>query len=817
MSTEFEFTPTPNVEGGFLCYVNGLEVPIVGARVSFGVGEIPTASIQFFPSQLLQRFGAEDRVPVVLFYLDTQYEPDNPSYRLLFDGEITDWSYQSQAGSRSISANAVADISIMQQMIYGFMNTIGKMGEMAANPDPNVLTQPGAFYTYSLFQDGLLYKGWGQGASIAAPPSPTIQRPFELLYNVVKSVLDYRVPLHNQAIPIVNFFRRWARRQNFHNKFIACPNFDDVLPNGGEVFPLLRAARSKALLETMQNDMAAAAPNSTVYDLLTQLFNVVYCEIAMLPTAPCHRVNLKTAVIEGASNITINPAGAAGAGATEEEEGDFQPLHPFRIANYFVKPQTLFAIPPSCNVVFPSMIKSLTYAESFRAQPTRVYLNEDFVDMTLPGAQLASSVLTLAYPPQAAAAMQEKLSIRLMDNTNINQKTKDAVATGMNILVWPEEFFKGPVPSRGQIPAVFGFLIRQIQQAAPPPPGQAGDTIDKQDGVRRLLDIYAEYEYYRQRYAQRGGAVDMVWNPYVVPGYPCVIFDKEGGLNQVGYVNSVVHTISGRGMATSINYAFGRTVNEWVGLIRDDSIRTGRVFGSGPIEPIDTVRQALQDQAKAEIHYDTLFHGKRYIRNKKAAINRAAAVFIQDLLENHDGSAVTVSGPTESTSPLMARPPAGTTPAPVMGVPVISAKLDKPLKLAHAFERPAKDTASALTYIARPICTLREYVLFLHAGRVPAAIKKTWRQISVKGAASPAGAYGRIQQYVTGPGAAPSAAVAGATTGAPPPGGTQPTASTSGVLGQALNSRTTAQTRTDWDSILIAYREEVRTKVEPLE
>lgn len=810
MSTEFEFTPTPNTEGGFLCYVNGLEVPIVGASVSFGVGQIPTASIEFFPSQLLQRFGAEDRVPVVLFYLDTQYDPDSPAYRLLFDGEITDWSYRSQAGARSVSANAVADISIFQQMIYGFMNTIGKLGENAANPDSNVLAETGAFYGYSLFQDGLLYRGWGQGATAQATPAPTIKRPFDLLYNVVRAILDYRVPLHNQAIPIANFFRRWARRQNFHNKFVACPDFDEVPDGTTEVFPLLRAARSTALLQTMQDDMSAAAPNSNVYDLLTQLFNTVYCEIAMLPTAPCHRVNLKTGLIEGPSNATVNPG-------AEEEGGDFQPTHPFRVANYFAKPQALFAIPPSCNVVFPSMVTSISYAESFRAQPTRVYLNEDFVDMTLPGAQLASAVLTLAYPPQAAAAMQEKLSIRLTDPANINQQTQDLVATGMNILVWPEEFFKGPVPSRGQIPAVFGFLIRQIQQEPPPAGETAEQTASKQDSIRRLLDIYAEYEYYKQRYAQRGGSVDMVWNPYVVPGYPCIIFDKEGGLNQVGYVNNVVHQLSSRGMSTSFNYSFGRTLNEWVGLIRDDSTRAGRVLGSGPIEPVDAVRQALQDQAKAEIHYDTLLHGKRVIRDKAASIQRAAAVFVQDLLENHDGTHLTVSGPTESSSPLMARPPTGHTPPAVTGTPVVDAKLDKPLKLAHAFERVAKDTAAALTYVARPICTLQEYVLFLHGGQVPADIRRTWRSISVLGAVSPAGKYDRIKKYVTGPGATPAAAVAGAGIGPPPPGSTQSTASTSGVLGQPLNSLTTPQTRADWDSILIAYREEVRVKVEPLE
>ena len=33
MSTAHTFSPTPNVQGSYLCYVNGIEVPIVGASV----------------------------------------------------------------------------------------------------------------------------------------------------------------------------------------------------------------------------------------------------------------------------------------------------------------------------------------------------------------------------------------------------------------------------------------------------------------------------------------------------------------------------------------------------------------------------------------------------------------------------------------------------------------------------------------------------------------------------------------------------------------------------------------------------------------
>ena len=53
-----------------LCYIAGIECPIVAATISYGVWKIPEASISMFPDPQLQRFGTDDRVPVVIFYLD---------------------------------------------------------------------------------------------------------------------------------------------------------------------------------------------------------------------------------------------------------------------------------------------------------------------------------------------------------------------------------------------------------------------------------------------------------------------------------------------------------------------------------------------------------------------------------------------------------------------------------------------------------------------------------------------------------------------------------------------------------------------------
>jgi hypothetical protein len=64
------FSDVPNYAGAWVCYVNGIEVPIIGFETECGVWQIPSFRIHCIPDPLLQRIGTEDRVPVQIFYLD---------------------------------------------------------------------------------------------------------------------------------------------------------------------------------------------------------------------------------------------------------------------------------------------------------------------------------------------------------------------------------------------------------------------------------------------------------------------------------------------------------------------------------------------------------------------------------------------------------------------------------------------------------------------------------------------------------------------------------------------------------------------------
>lgn len=656
------FSDNPNYLAGWLCYINGIEVPIVGFTVEESVWEIPKFQIHLVPDPAVQRLGYEDRVLVSLFYLDNHIDVLHKEYRLLIDGEIAGYSYQSVAGQRVISYTCLAHINVFKSLYFFFMNTVD---DIVAGQDPMVqsqgITQTGLFYPYSLFHQGLIAPA-NTGQAIGADGTPlngrvfqnpeerfrqsttstgtddpnnpqddVIKAPFELVYNVIRGIIADTVPAERRSVPAMNFFARHVRKTRLHQRFVRLPILEDpaVLNNRLGVFPIFNAARNSEALAAMQRQSAGQVSNSaSVWDMLQQVLQLVYMEIAMVPAAPCVQANLDGEILGPASealvtrqvrpaattNVPLPEANAnvaavnalagpitadtvagmvidylrsehalaeessplgnnlptedqirgavsgaaqtpnitperligtaaqwtrawdgsnrglpripanvlSGLGpalqtrlqglrqleqvqrtiqqqreqqqqaeqqrqqqiavANQENNAPFgvDPLRPLRLAQYFVKPQFFFGIPPHCNVIFPSMLDNFSYTEDYFAQPTRLYVNDSVMTQALQarGAQreFMLHALTTAYPEEAEAVLHQAIggSDDASGGSLVTQGTAGSTTThtptardmnGRSLLIWPEEFYKGPVVSRMSLPRWFQFL-QQMRQSS---------------------------------------------------------------------------------------------------------------------------------------------------------------------------------------------------------------------------------------------------------------------------------------------------------------------------------------------------------------
>lgn len=443
----------------FVAYINGVEVPAKSASLRYGVWQMPEMQLEMVADPILVRLGSEDRVQVAIFYLDDcDVDPSvQPEFRLFGEGEITGWGYRNTSSGRSIVFTVVNQIAVFTQLFVQFMTTLDDMIAHSTHPGDvsgyaNASSQ--LVYPFALFNQGLI-----PGGGSSAPTR--ITRPFDYVFNAVRGMMASNVPEQSRTVPAANFFTRWARMTNFHNRFAASPFFDEVTDNSN-IFPILKALQNVSAVDVIVKDLLPNLQNAgSIWDMIQLVYSTMLMEVAMIPGMPLVTVDLASSLVQTTDfaehKLIYDPARVGNPAWIPALAYESRKKKPKRLQNYFPKPQMLFSVPPSCNVMFPSQVLSIAYEENFATQPTRLYFNDEVLTTVLKipktgVGQAIPNALSIAWPLQADALSQAR-------------DTKNPKFNGKNFLIYPEEFFKGPVMDRRTIPPWLFFLKQSENKA----------------------------------------------------------------------------------------------------------------------------------------------------------------------------------------------------------------------------------------------------------------------------------------------------------------------------------------------------------------
>lgn len=173
------------------------------------------------------------------------------------------------------------------------------------------------------------------------------------------------------------------------------------------------------------------------------------------------------------------------------------------------------------------------------------------------------------------------------------------------------------------------------------------------DQAETVYQLYTKYEFFRERYARRSGSAQIAWNPYIVAGFPAVIFDHRSSRVDIAcYVTTVQDVIdlsaTSARKSTTISFLYGRQLQEMFDLMARQFADGEASSGAAPAEPIRDVRKTIQSFSQAEIYYQRLFYGAQPLFNKDASFDfRKIIGYAPDVA---GGSPVTifVDGPEES-------------------------------------------------------------------------------------------------------------------------------------------------------------------------
>ena len=500
----------------WIVYINGIEVPVNSVNVDFGVWTIPTAQIRLIPHVLLQRIGHEDRLQVEIYYLDEFFDPAKPTMCLLGEYEVVGWTYQTTSAGRFLQLDCRSPLKILEQLRFYYMSSLTDQAKGLSAPTStsgDVFSTTSVAYPLSLFHQGLVPN--------TEDPQQFITSPFEFIKNLLKALTDPidlksesdtvsedgTLPRTASGVAGRNFFGRWIEMTDFRRRWAALPYFDDEGAKTIEgCFPIIKAVNSKEVIEVIAQQIGNSVGDvGTAWDLLQKVYGTMFMEIIAIPAPPAVQLTSKTNLVE--SRFVRRGGG--------KEDANYGGL-----LSYMVKPQCIFGIPPACNVIFPSMIRSYATSENYEYQPTRVYLSESYVSSLVSsqasGAmqQLAGELLVKGYP----SVVQERMD-EYKTNTNLNTR---------NFLIYPEELYKGPVSKHMNAPPWLYMLEKLGQKSvAQSAVKVGGKTYAKGKGVINRIERAAQPDVY-------GGYVKDVSRIYGIPeDFIWGVIGFESGYNRL--------------------------------------------------------------------------------------------------------------------------------------------------------------------------------------------------------------------------------------------------------------------------------------------
>lgn len=390
----------------------------------------------------------------------------------------------------------------------------------------------------------------------------------------------------------------------------------------------------------------------------------------------------------------------------------------------------------------------------------------------------------------------------------------------------------------------------------PAPTAAAVDTEVQADSFQKLFRLYAQYEYLRRRYSVRQAGLQMRFNPYLVAGFPSMMFDSMATrFHLVGYIQTVSHSASAAGqgsIGTTVQMTCCRTLPEFINDVRADAERFRSRVTSAPAEIIDEIRSRIQDDDNAEAFYRRLFYGDGpRPGNAPTAFRWTEAMAYTR--PNGQSDDIVIQGDTVAASVAReeAIQDAGTENTPERQAAVaaqdaqtVTHNLDPNRELSpreNIYQDAFDSYDLAMQLASRPACTLEQYIRFWHGGMTVgdlllrqvvtgpqdnfamAAVdtidvlsnedSTNGQVINTRGPTTRKSAtyYDRIFKLREGPGTGPDHLDGPSVEerGYTDPPAIRPSDTHAGV---AANY---PQTRANWDSVLEAYRDKVRTLLRP--
>lgn len=472
------------------CFVDGIEVPVIGARCTFAEGAAATAEVQLVATDEI--YDIEPRAFVTLFYYET-YDYDrvggktelkrlSPSdlrrWKLLFAGEYISIVFQKQSGVRAASLICVDHTNYWDFVKQHYVNMSNGGVELIENAFLGVKADRVKTYdVIGVDHVSNLYTWLTKSKGPDGKPN---------LYLGVQRVLR----------------ELWFSSNDFYARSFNRLRVGDMVVGVPEDQTAAKLFQLEFFKKFIENQVGGGGDEVTARMMVENLLGTVFHTYVTIP-APFFDRTGKARGFTPTSDKDPN---------LSSEMISRELSWPKASLNYtIIKPDTWFVAPPACNIIFPHQYTSLQFQRNHLQEPTRLFMR------TMPMFIGTDKWVTERfYSPDF-----EELNKMLFK--------KGGYLTRLAETVLAYEEFSG---------------LNPVQT------WQADTGAYVQQGARRdYLSRVADYLFWKMRFSTRSVNVSGPFNPNLVPGYPALVMNSVANPGQltrhyIGNIATVTHVIT---------------------------------------------------------------------------------------------------------------------------------------------------------------------------------------------------------------------------------------------------------------------------------
>lgn len=495
----------------FKLYIEGEECPFESATVAFGVSALPVMTLQLAPYHILRNLG--ERTKVHLYFID----PVDGNERLLFDGEIGGVGYTKNPSVQTLTYSVNHVSSYLDEVLVSFFDLSAYAVTFpplyAKNLGAELDTDYGVYNTTTI--EKVLTPSGLKGLD-------TFQAIFVKLFEEIFKIKPGDIALN----PTLNYFKKRVDSWKLDKRMATMPA---AAGNVDAVFTLKDFIGSENLLMLFIGQTKKVDGFRSIFTVLAEMFREILYYPVILPSPYLYN-------------------------------GE-------QLQQILYKPQALFVLPPVCNVIWPSMYTVFSYSRNYKNVPTRLFVRAGLGRIIPAGnadSNITESVAQYFWAPKALRVAADALKTADANMAaEISVINKYQYGTDMKNVVELEKKYKkheylleattaqeDEVGVRPAQPANNEFFTRYAEWLLC---GNTNDYpylkgLDNGEVAADKVAQLADYELARQQHETCVASMVMVFNPYLVPGFPALVMDKpESGMHVYGYVTGVTHTISAAG------------------------------------------------------------------------------------------------------------------------------------------------------------------------------------------------------------------------------------------------------------------------------